>query len=545
MALARLRRSFHTLKGSGRMVGARQIGEFAWAIENLLNRIISGTLSRTPGMLNMLRESVAMLPQLVDQLETGRAPPAEAGLLIGRAHAFAEGRDVEQGMPARPEPVARKPAPPPEPLFAPPPDPYHPDAPSLIATEVLMTNDPAVPTPAPPRSPNAPKAAPKAAEPAAAPPPPKSAAKPQKAASDTTGAVLEVPSRFVRITDEVEAKPEKESRAAPPPPPSGSEFIRAPDDLTGATADPVLVDIYRGEVSSHVVAVRQFVDACAGRFAPFAVTEALHRACHTLAGASKMADARHGIKLAEPLNLYVRKLYDHGLGLSEAGRRVIADIVAAMDDVASHFAESTQYFTSHAELLSRLAWLDADANREISKRGLTPGQEGADASGYPGGAADLLALGDMLEAPVTPTPARAATPAMPPRAPPRAAAADADGGDDFDAEIAVIFSEEATELLEIAERQFAAFRTEARDASKVTELKRVLHTLKGGARMAGVTVMGDLAHEVESLLTQGEVDGTTGDPRTLEVLQVSLDELNRMRDTVSALGGASCRPATS
>src|SRR5208282_5958119 len=31
-ALIRVRRSFHTLKGSGRMVGARQIGEFGWAI---------------------------------------------------------------------------------------------------------------------------------------------------------------------------------------------------------------------------------------------------------------------------------------------------------------------------------------------------------------------------------------------------------------------------------------------------------------------------------------------------------------------------------
>ena len=35
-SLATMRRNFHTLKGSGRMVGARQIGDFAWSIENLL-----------------------------------------------------------------------------------------------------------------------------------------------------------------------------------------------------------------------------------------------------------------------------------------------------------------------------------------------------------------------------------------------------------------------------------------------------------------------------------------------------------------------------
>ena len=32
------------------------------------------------------------------------------------------------------------------------------------------------------------------------------------------------------------------------------------------------------------------------------------------------------------------------------------------------------------------------------------------------------------------------------------------------------------------------------------ELKRHLHTLKGGARMAGITAMGNLSHEIETLL---------------------------------------------
>ena len=76
-SLSSMRRSFHTLKGSGRMVGARSIAEFAWSIENLLNRIIDKTLSRTPGMMALAAQcGVAALPQLVEQLETGR--PASA-----------------------------------------------------------------------------------------------------------------------------------------------------------------------------------------------------------------------------------------------------------------------------------------------------------------------------------------------------------------------------------------------------------------------------------------------------------------------------------
>jgi len=39
-----IRRHFHTLKGSGRMVGAKSAGELAWAVEDTLNRVISGTV---------------------------------------------------------------------------------------------------------------------------------------------------------------------------------------------------------------------------------------------------------------------------------------------------------------------------------------------------------------------------------------------------------------------------------------------------------------------------------------------------------------------
>jgi chemosensory pili system protein ChpA (sensor histidine kinase/response regulator) len=519
-ALTRIRRSFHTLKGSGRMVGARQVGEFAWAVENLLNRVISGTLSRTPGMLSLLRGAVATLPELVDQLETGRAPSAEVGLIIGRAHGYAEGRDIEQALGAAEKPRAVPP--PPAPLFPAKPAPGEPDSPSLIATEVLLTNDPVLPRPAPARAAERPPAAATTAPRSAEAPKPAAAPKRPVELPQGGGPVLEVPSRFVRITSDDAVKEERVS-TVPPPPPSGSEFTVGTPDLSTAASDPVLVDIYRGEVGGHIAAIRQFVDSCVGRFAPFPVTEALHRACHTLAGASKMAEARQGIKLAEPLNLYIRKLHDHGLGLPEAARRVLADIVAAMDEIAANFEAPTGFFKTHLDILARLQWLEADADREIAARGLTPASESSDASLAPGAHAELLSSDDMLaEAPAPST--------IAPAAPPAGTAAQ----DEFDAEIAVIFSEEATELLEIAERAFLAFRADSRDAAKVTELKRVLHTLKGGARMASVMAMGDLAHEVESLLTQSEAAGSTAEPRTIEVLQASLDELNRMRDTVSS-----------
>ena len=43
--LKNIRRHFHTLKGSGRMVGAKSSGELAWTVEDTLNRVIAGTIT--------------------------------------------------------------------------------------------------------------------------------------------------------------------------------------------------------------------------------------------------------------------------------------------------------------------------------------------------------------------------------------------------------------------------------------------------------------------------------------------------------------------
>ena len=72
-ALSGVRRAFHTLKGSGRMVGATDIAEFAWAIENLLNKIIENTLQRSPAILATVRDAAAVAGELVNSLEAGKA----------------------------------------------------------------------------------------------------------------------------------------------------------------------------------------------------------------------------------------------------------------------------------------------------------------------------------------------------------------------------------------------------------------------------------------------------------------------------------------
>ncbi len=105
--------------------------------------------------------------------------------------------------------------------------------------------------------------------------------------------------------------------------------------------------------------------------------------------------------------------------------------------------------------------------------------------------------------------------------------------EEFDHEIANIYSEEATELLEAAQGSLTVWNKDRKDKQPVAELQRQLHTLKGGARMAGVTAMGNLSHELETLVLQIDSGAVAGDEHAHSVMQASLDELSRMRDLVN------------
>jgi chemosensory pili system protein ChpA (sensor histidine kinase/response regulator) len=88
-----VRRSFHTLKGSGRMVGARDIGEFAWSVENLINRCIEGTHAFDPPVLELVDGAVALMPELIASFKDQKPVAPAAQDLQNRAHRMAKGGD--------------------------------------------------------------------------------------------------------------------------------------------------------------------------------------------------------------------------------------------------------------------------------------------------------------------------------------------------------------------------------------------------------------------------------------------------------------------
>ncbi len=91
-----IRRSFHSLKGSGRMAGASEIGEFAWEFENLLNQVLEGRLEPTGGLMELVAEGIDALPSMRARLsDSGEAKLDESACrrLAERAQAVAEGRE--------------------------------------------------------------------------------------------------------------------------------------------------------------------------------------------------------------------------------------------------------------------------------------------------------------------------------------------------------------------------------------------------------------------------------------------------------------------
>ncbi len=382
--LITVRRSFHTLKGSGRMVGAERIGEYCWSIENLLNRLINRTLTRTPPMIEFILQAAAVVPELIEQLEVGAEPESDVNLMMARANAFAEG-----------DPNAA----------------------------LLTLREPAA---------------------------------------------------------------------------DGQEDAPAALEM-----DPVLLDIFGKETEGHLQVIDGWLAACEQHRPPFYVNDKLHRACHTLHGSANMANVERGVAVAGALNRFVRRANDYNVGLERDGLDALRAAAAAIRTIVADINQP------HRE---------RDDFRQLIEH--------------------LQALTEAIEAPTVQeaTPESGGTDEEP--------LAEAGGQEDegsYDAEIAAIFSEEASEILEEADKALAGWTKEKHSRDHVENLKRHLHTLKGGARMAGIAAMGNLSHELETLLIGIDEGRVPASVELDELLQRSLDELHRMRDTVTA--GKRVKPA--
>src|SRR5689334_1834 len=478
-ALIGVRRAFHTLKGSGRMVGATDISEFAWAIENLLNKIIENTLQRSPSILATVRDAVAVAGELVNALEAGQTAPSRAQDIIDRAHALAANRPGPGAQTATMEILERT---------------------VDVRRDDVVSATSRVPTLQP-----APMKAPVAA--------------PIPTLSESETPLDESTMEVVEDWSIPEEGGESIVLSAPEEEPSGDMQLR---------------DIYSRETQVNIAAVTRFIDAERSRTAPHVVSEEAYRACHTLAGSSRMAEARHGIRLTAPLEHWIRKAFDSGVGLEADELNLLADCMNAMQSVASHLDESTGFFQSHSALLTRI-----DQAAENLEQRIIDAARAAELAAAPAPApapAPVPVAPAVAAPPASFPPVAAAAPAAPapPAAAPIAENIVEDVLTDFDPDIASIFTDEAVELIEQSQSALAQWNENRSSVDGLDALKRPLHTLKGGARMAGLIPMGDLSHELETLFMQIDSGVVAPDDRAFSLAQTTLDELARMREWVSS-----------
>lgn len=96
--LTEVRRGFHTLKGSGRMVGAFSISEMSWAIETLLNRVLDNTLAVTDDMVGLVMQTTPHLTALVADYTAQRSPSIDAAITILHSNNLLSGLPLNEGI---------------------------------------------------------------------------------------------------------------------------------------------------------------------------------------------------------------------------------------------------------------------------------------------------------------------------------------------------------------------------------------------------------------------------------------------------------------
>ena len=89
-----LRRVFHTLKGSGRLVGAKVLGEFSWHVENMLNRVLDGSRPASHAVVAFVGNARELLPQLHAALRGEGSVQVDIPALEAVADRLAAGEDV-------------------------------------------------------------------------------------------------------------------------------------------------------------------------------------------------------------------------------------------------------------------------------------------------------------------------------------------------------------------------------------------------------------------------------------------------------------------
>jgi chemosensory pili system protein ChpA (sensor histidine kinase/response regulator) len=419
--LTTIRRGFHTLKGSGRMVGLKELGEAAWSCEQVMNLWLRLEQDATPELHQFIADAHGLLDSWVAQLESGGGSHMDAATLIARADGFKAAGEA-------------------------------PAAPATATEEV------------------------------AAPAPIKEAA--------------------VEVV-ELEEEP---AEAVP---------VAAPEEqvcIGDLTLSPALHQMFLGEARQHVAVLRRELARMLLNPA-LRPDEQTQRAAHTLAGISGTVGLAPSHDLARALEHALSRLAQADLAPSAEQAELLNSGATTLEGMVAAVANQVMP-PSAAEVIERLA-------------AVAPAPEAPTAA--TSGAAEPVPL-EAVPVPAAPEPEVLSVPALPLT---MSSAAEERRkvrlADDIDPQLLPIFLDEAADLMREIGIETAGWRAAPGQAEAARGLARLLHTLKGSARMAGAMGLGELVHSLENRV-ESAVQAGGATPSFLDELDQSLDRASFLLD---------------
>ena len=527
-ALTVVRRNFHTLKGSGRLIGAALIGEFSWKIESLLNRVIDKKIEITDELLSLMDEVLAVLPQLIEQLRGNREPIPNIYQLMVVADTIADGLPLD----------------------------------SIVAEDSVKAEESSIEVD-------------------------EALSEPEQEIDSFTDVseneVLEVSGDIstedemfldainglgdeeeitLEVTDEVLSEEGEDEIALDVSDDMSDDIIELEDvdislddleeisvsdsndeleislgelpvndddfvieidesaeldeleEVSGLDMDPMLFQIYYDESIGHLQIVKDQIAKHESGIQALEVNNDLIRALHTLFGSARTAEIEAIAEISGSMEKYVVAREDADDKLIPAVAVGLVTEVACNIETMLDKLKAGQMPESNKVLLDAInKAVQSELQQQLQQ--ISPVNEASVLEE----ATDEIKITEELpteEISVEPVEVEEALYTY----------------GDVDDDLIDIFLEEAEELLEDCESTLTILHENEDDTASINELQRHMHTLKGGARMAALVPVGDLTHELESMvitLAEHKIDASKS---FFDVLHESLDTLNNMLEMV-------------
>ncbi len=478
--LTTIRRSFHTLKGSGRMVGLKDLGEAAWAIEQTLNLWLRLELEVGPALVGLLEQAQAVFTAWVAFLETRNGSAPDPRGMISLAESLRSG--TEEIQPVVP-PAALEAAAMPESAEEPASSEFVPQEGGAQSAEIIHI-DFASAQPAEPQDDQFGEEI-----------------TPAIAADQPDASVAEVLPLVQMAEVDAMLPPAPEEKT----PDEGEPDVRQ----QRISISPALFEIFSEEAKTYLHTLRRELPVLESE-GSLPTPHDMYRAAHTLAGISATVGLTPVNQLGYALEhaLLRRDHSDHAGSLQALGviRRTIGELelmfsalseqrdieipAGLIEDLDSLYPASV--VTSPANALDR--------KEEVAEPAPVVREEAAVAEADQRG-------GEAVSTPVLPN-----IPLL---------------RDEIDEQLLPIFLEEAVDLNLGIAAQLRAWRSEPANAEAVRILERQLHTLKGSARMAGAMNLGEITHALETRVDHVSRLGSVP-PEVIDEIETAFESIRQI-----------------